>query len=404
MTEPAPPAGPRRVLLLITVLVVAANLRPVITVVGPLIEQIGADTGLSPAALGLLGSVPVLSFAVVSPFVQRAAARWGMERTIFFSLLLLAAGTVLRSLAEHLGMVAEMPLFAGTVLLSVAIGVGNVLVPAVVKRDFPDRVPQMTGLYTAVLVGSAAVASGLAVPLAGGIGWELTLGGGAVLALLTAALWTLRLRHRTPDDGGSCSGVPASAPVPMRSMWRSPLAWQVTLYFGLQSSVFYTMLTWFPAVQTYQGIGEAAAGWLLATYQAVGIVASLLVGQVMQRRGDHRAVSCALGLMMGGGILGMALAPALMPFWALVAGFASGASLMASLTLISERAPSPRLAGQLSGMAQGVGYLLAALGPVAAGSVFQVAGSWTPVLIGVAVVGCLQAIVGLSAGRDLRTH
>lgn len=395
-------------LLVVTVLVVAANLRPAITGVGPLIEQIGADTGLSPAVLGLLGSVPVLSFAVVSPLVQRASVRWGMERTVFFSLLLLAGGTVLRSLAEYLALPAEAPLFVGTVLLSVAIGVGNVLVPAVVKRDFPDRVPQMTGLYTAVLVGSAAGSSGLAVPLAAGIGWELTLGSSAVLALLTAALWTLRLRHRQPESGDWPSTDPApgarTPPVSAPSIWRSAVAWQVTLYFGLQSAIFYTMLTWFPAVQTHHGIGEASAGWWLAVYQAVGMVASLLVGQIMQRRADHRLVACALGVMMGVGILGMGILPDLMPLWALLAGFASGSSLMASLTLISVRAPSPERAGQLSGMAQGVGYLLAAGGPVAAGAVFQALGSWTPVLVGVALVGFLQGLFGLLAGRDVRTR
>lgn len=415
MVKPVNPAGPHRVLLLVTVLVVAANLRPAITAVGPLLKEIGADTGLSPAALGLLGSVPVLSFAVVSPLVQRASGRWGAERVVFFALFLLAGGTVLRSLAEYLIVPTQVPLFVGTVMLSAAIGVGNVLVPAVVKRDFPERVPQMTGLYTAVLVGSAAVSSGLAVPLAGGLGWELTLGSSAVLALMTAALWSLRLVRRPFDAGppsaGSSSGTASRAsaaetsvpPVSRPSMWRSAVAWQVTLYFGLQSAIFYTMLTWFPAVQTSHGIGEATAGWWLAAYQAVGMVASLMVGQIMQRRADHRVVACALGVTMGIGILGMALVPGLMPLWALVAGFASGSSLMASLTLISMRAPSPESAGQLSGMAQGVGYLLAAAGPVAAGAVFQEVGSWVPVLVGVAAVALLQGILGLFAGRDTRT-
>lgn len=167
--------GPSQLMLLVTVLIVAANLRPAITAVGPLIERIGEDTGLGPAALGLLGAIPAVGFGVVALFVAAAGRRWGLERSIFFALLLLAAGTLLRSLP-----LGGFSLFAGTILLSAAIGVGNVLVPAVVKRDFPGRVPAVTGLYTAVLVGCAAVASGTAVPVAAAHGWELTLGVSAI--------------------------------------------------------------------------------------------------------------------------------------------------------------------------------------------------------------------------------
>ncbi|KUG58079.1 CynX/NimT family MFS transporter [Nesterenkonia jeotgali] len=444
--EPSPPTRLPHVLMVVTVLIVAANLRPAITVVGPLIERIGEDTGLGPAALGLLGAIPALGFGVVALFVAALGRRWGLERTIFVSLLLLGVGTALRSLP-----LGGFSLFAGTVILSAAIGVGNVLVPAVVKRDFPARVPVMTGLYTAVLVGCAAIASGSAVPVAAATGWEFTLGVSAIFALISAALWGVRLgtpRRRgassrpaagaasrpelgstdapehhdaspaapdaeaaraTPestesldpaprDDVGSLPEAPAPG-TPGRSMWRSAVAWQVTAYFALQSGIFYLMLTWFPAIQTSHGVIDAAAGFWLGAYQAIGILASLVTGPIMQRAADQRAVIVALAGIMFFGVLGIILLPAAMPVWALVVGFASGGNLLAGLTLISMRARTAGEAGRLSGMAQGVGYLLAAVGPLLAGSLFELSGSWSLVLWIIAGAVVVMALVGLLAGR-----
>lgn len=414
-------SAPRRLphlLMVVTVLIVAANLRPAITAVGPLIERIGEDTGLGPAALGLLGAIPALGFGVVALFVAALGRRWGLERTIFVSLLLLGLGTLLRSLP-----LGSFSLFAGTVILSAAIGVGNVLVPAVVKRDFPARVPVMTGLYTAVLVGCAAVASGTAVPVAAARGWEFTLGVSALFALVSAALWGVRLRGPQRTDSGSAAtpggsdltspaaatGTDVSSAVPFPAlpaagsrsgtMWRSAVAWQVTAYFALQSGIFYLMLTWFPAIQTSHGVTEAAAGFWLGAYQAIGILASLVMGPIMQRAQDQRAVVVALAAIMFIGVLGIIFLPAAMPAWSLIVGFASGGNLLAGLTLISMRARTSGEASRLSGMAQGVGYLLAAVGPLLAGTLFEFTGSWSPVLWIIAAAVVVMAVVGLFAGR-----
>lgn len=403
--EESSPRGLPRLLMIVTVLIVAANLRPAITAVGPLIERIGEDTGLGPAALGLLGAIPALGFGIVALFIAALGRRWGLERTIFLSLLLLGLGTLLRSLP-----LGAFSLFAGTVILSAAIGVGNVLVPAVVKRDFPARVPVMTGLYTAVLVGCAAVASGTAVPVAAAKGWEFTLGVSAIFALLSAALWGVRLKGSRRTGSASAAAprslgamVPDPAPPVSGShggtMWSSAVAWQVTAYFALQSGIFYLMLTWFPAIQTSHGVTEAAAGFWLGAYQAIGILASLVVGPIMQRAQDQRAVVVALAGIMFLGVLGIVFFPAAMPAWALIVGFASGGNLLAGLTLISMRARTSAEAGRLSGMAQGVGYLLAAVGPLLAGTLFEVTGSWSPVLWIIAAAVVVMAVVGLFAGR-----
>ncbi|MGJ9404803.1 MFS transporter [Nesterenkonia aurantiaca] len=402
-TEESSPRGLPQLLMIVTVLIVAANLRPAITAVGPLIERIGEDTGLGPAALGLLGAIPALGFGVVALFIAALGRRWGLERTIFISLLLLGLGTLLRSLP-----LGAFSLFAGTIILSAAIGVGNVLVPAVVKRDFPARVPVMTGLYTAVLVGCAAVASGTAVPVAAAKGWEFTLGVSAIFALLSAALWGVRLKGSRRTGSATASrglGTMVPDPAPPASgshggtMWRSAVAWQVTAYFALQSGIFYLMLTWFPAIQTSHGVTEAAAGFWLGAYQAIGILASLVVGPIMQRAQDQRAVIVVLAGIMFLGVLGILFFPVAMPAWALIVGFASGGNLLAGLTLISMRARTSGEASRLSGMAQGVGYLLAAVGPLLAGTLFEFTGSWSPVLCIIAVAVVVMAVVGLFAGR-----
>ncbi|MDZ5078322.1 MFS transporter [Nesterenkonia sp. HG001] len=422
----APSAGPSRLLLLATVLLVAANLRPAITVVGPLIEQIGVENGISPSALGLLGALPVLSLGVFSPLVHRLSARIGMERSILLGLVVLAGGTVLRSLPGGQMPSGAWTLYLGTAIIGAAIAVGNVLVPAVVKRDFPHQVPLMTGLYTATLVGAAAVASGVAVPLAELVGWELTLGAAALLALATAGIWVRRgpppprgaLREGpvregpvrlgrqglVPVEGRGAEGVTGRSGAgpagrPGRALLRSPVAWQVTAYFGLQSAVFYVMLTWLPSIQTYQGVTPVVAGWWLSGYQAMGIVASLVVGPLMQRTSDQRVIAVGLSAMMGLGVAGMAFAPELLPIWCLISGFASGATLLVSLTMVSLRARTPQQAARLAGMAQGIGYLVAGLGPLAAGVLVDVAGSWLPVLQVLLVVVGVQGMAGWFAGR-----
>ncbi len=397
-------------LLIATVLVVAANLRPAISAVGPLLEQIRSDTGLSTWLLGLLGAIPVLSFGVISPFVHVLSVRWGLERSIFASLLLLAAGTVVRSLPPgalpgDAATSAQFSLLSGTVILSVAIGVGNVLVPAVVKRDFPDRVPLMTGLYTATMAGSAALASGSAVPLAGSLGWELALGAGAVLALLASGLWSLRLRGSAPaEEAMFPTATPAAASdARLPSMWRSPVAWQVTAYFALQAGIFYLLLTWYPAILGYHGIGEAHAGWMLSLWQGVGIAASLLVGPVLQRARDQRLVSFIVSCGMAVALTGILLAPSWVVVWSVLGGFSTATMLLLALTMISLRARTPQEAGKLSGMSQGVGYLCAAIGPLLAGAAFDLTGSWNPVLYGLLAAVGLLAVAGLLAGRNVHT-
>lgn len=402
------PGAPSRLLLVVTVLVIAANLRPAITVVGPLIERIGQETGLSAAALGVLGALPVFTFAAVSPFVHLLGRLWGIERVIFAALFVLVLGTLLRAAPG-----VPYSLFGGTVILAAAIGVINVLVPILVRRDFPERIPMMTGAYTASLTAVAALASGVAVPLADGIGWQYTLASAALVALCAAALWSLRLRstagssrdqqlvHAAHPDAVT-SGRALEDQAQERSVWRSGLAWQVTLFFGLQASIFYFLLTWLAAIHTYHGFSERAAGYSVAAYQAIGIIGTLVISRLMQRMDDHRYVVVGLGAGMILGLSGMILLPNLMPWWAMVCGVSSTSTLLVGMTMISLRANSPEQATQLSGMAQGLGYVVAGVLPIMAGNVFDATGSWMLPLYAALGVTVVYTVLGYFSGRDVR--
>jgi CP family cyanate transporter-like MFS transporter len=388
--------SPAGLLLAASVLVAAANLRPSITAVGPVLHLVAQDTGLGAPALGLLGAIPILTFAVTSPLVHGVSRRFGIEHTVFASLLVLAGGTILRSVP---GAVAD--LWIGTVLLGAAIAMINVLLPTLVKRDFPDRIPVVTGAYSSILSGFAALASGFALPMSGALSWRGAIGAWAILAVLSAAVWFPRLRRDRVRHGEADRARHAASP---GSMWRSPLAWQVAVYMGAQSTGFYLLITWLPTIEATLGVDPIAAGWHLFLYQMMNVVAGLGVTAFLQGRRDQRRVGVAVGALSLTAVTGLILAPQLVLVWVVLIGLASGSSLVIALTLVAQRSRTSADATRLSGMVQGLGYGIAALGPVGAGLLFDATGSWTPPLLIVAAAAVLQAVAAIPAGRNRFTH
>ena len=378
--------------LLITVLVVAASLRAAITSVGPLLTLIGNDTHLSKSALGLLGAIPLAAFAIVSPLVQLLVKRFGTERAVLLALVVLTAATVLRSIPGWDGW-----LWIGTAIIGAAIAVGNVLLPTIVKRDFPDHVAAATGGYVAVLSGFAALASGIALPLGNEFGWRISVGAGALLSLIGAIVWLPRLRHQVAVKT-------AAEPPSPGSMWRAPVAWWVAMFFAAQMANFYLLITWLPTIEKHTGQSAVAGGWHLFVFQAAGIVGGLLIPRLMRGRADLRAVSTAVALTMVVAMVGLLLAPALVVLWAIVGGMSAGAALVIGLTFIAARARHTTDAGRLSGMAQSLGYALAMVGPILAGYLLDKTNAWQAPVLLVLVIAVLQLIVGLFAGRDRHTH
>jgi CP family cyanate transporter-like MFS transporter len=383
-------APPAPVLLAAAIVLVAINLRASITVVGPVVDELRADLGLSSAGAGLLTTLPVLAFAGASPIAGPLARRIGIERTLTGALAVLLAGVLLRVTGS------AAAAFAGTALLGVGIAAGNVLLPALVKRDLPSRVGPVTSLYVTLMVACAAIASTVSVPLAddAGLGWKGALAVWAVPAavgLLAWLPWAARAPVR-PANGDD-------APRPTR-MRRSATAWWVTAYMGLQSFAFYVLVAWLPDLLQDDGVAPGAAGVLMGVMQAVSLVATIAVPVLATRRRDQRVLVLASAVVGTSACVGLLVAPGeLALVWTAAVGVAGGATLTLSLAFFVLRTRDGADAAALSGMAQSIGYALAATGPFVFGALRDATGGWdAPVAILVAV-WVLIGLVGMAAGR-----
>jgi len=357
-----------------------------------LIGEIRADTGISNGVAGLLTTLPLLAFGLLSPVAPRLARRFGVERVLLASLLVLAAGILLR----WAGAVAA--LFLGTAILGAAIALGNVLLPGLVKREFPEHAGLMTSVYSTSLGISAALAAGVSVPLAqlDGIGWRGALAVWTLPALLAGVAWLPQLgRSERPAE------LSARSSPGIKDVWRSPLAWQVTLFMGLQSLAYYVTLTWLPEILQGEGMSATVAGWMLGLSQVVAIVTMFLAPLVAERRPSQRGVVAVAVGVSGAGALGLLVAGSTAAtLWVVLLGLGQGASFSLALTFFALRSPDAGHAAALSGMAQSVGYLLAAGGPFLFGVLRDATGSWKVPLTLLLAVTVSLLIAGLGAARD----
>ena len=378
--------------LVLGFVLLAANLRPALTSVAPLIGQIRTDAGISNGVAGMLTGLPLVAFGVLSSIAPWLSRRFGMERVLFASLLVLAAGILVRSA----GTIAT--LFLGTVILGAAIAAGNVLLPSLVKHEFPERTGMMTSVYVTSMAISAAIATGASFPIAerSDVGWRGALALWAILALIAAVAWFPRVRGADPGNAstGASSGI--------TGLWNSALAWQVTLFMGLQALGYYVVLTWLPEIlQEETGMSAAQAGWMLALAQVVVIPSMFLTPVLADRRPSQYGAVVASVSLSGAGTLGLLLAADTMTtLWVVLLGLGQGACFSLALTLFALRAPDSEHAAALSGMAQTAGYSLAAVGLFLFGILRDATHGWTiPLALLCAVVVCLL-ITGLGAARD----
>lgn len=387
--EPAPSA-PRRTAgtaaLVVAVAAVAFNLRPAITSVAPVLTEIQRSTGMSTAQAGLLTTIPVLGFGAFAPLGPWLGRRFGMEAALVGSLVVLAAGILVRSVP------AMALLFLGTVLVGVGIAVGNVVVPALIKRDFPSNPRVATGVYSLALSAGAAGVAGVAVPLSDALGgWRQGLAFWTAPVLLCVVLWAFRLRDAHHDI----------APVHVSArLWRDGLAWQVTIYMGLQSLAFYSMVAWIPTIFEQHGTGATEAGWLLSLAGFASLPSALVAPVLASSAARQRVAVVVTGACNGLALAGLLWHPrAGAVVWMVVLGLAQGSSLALALHFIVARAPDTRRTAELSGMAQTVGYLVAGVGPLGMGALREISGGWTVPLLAMVVLLAPQLFSGLGATR-----
>jgi CP family cyanate transporter-like MFS transporter len=372
------------------VVLVAANLRPAASTVGPLVDQIRDDLSLSATAAGILLTLPVLCFGALGPLAPALGRRVGYARTAAVALCILITGLLMRLLP------GVAPLYVSAALAGTAIAVGNVSLPVLVRQKFPERTGLMTGVFMTSLVGMAALASGVVVPLSHLFdSWRGALAVWAVPALIALVVWLVVNRGRESEP----SGRPQHARV--RPLLRDPLAWQVTAFFGLQSMGFFITLSWLPTIFESHGIGSTEAGILLGVCMVVGLPLALTVPSYAARLSHQRWLVVACTSCIALGFTGLLVAPVGGAWvWAALIGAGQNAAFPIAQIMIQLRSPSVHMTAGLSTMAQSIGYLIAATGPLGMGALHDATGSWTPAVVVLLALLVPQTLVGLGAARD----
>lgn len=390
--------------LFVAICLVAANLRMTIMGVGPLLEQIAAEQGVSSASLGALAALPLIAWGIVSPLAHGLSVRLGMSRTVTWSLIVLAIGTVLRSVPG-----SPANLWIGTALIGASLAIGNVLLPAIIKREFDHRLSLVMGVYTALLGGTSSVASGFVVPLShleisgSALGWRfaLLMTGLAIPPAFIVWVWANRKRSgqaTPPAQRGPVRTHPYASSAG-RAIWRDPLAWAVAGYMGAQSAVFYIISTWLAPISAGFGRSAVLAGFDVMLFQVVGVAGSLCFSLVFHGR-MQRLLPVLLPAVAMAMSCGIVLVPTLLTVWIMVAGVVAGTTLSLSVMLTAMRARTAEHATALSGMAQSVGYLLAAAGPIVFGLLYDFTHGWGWPLAFLVSVSSAQLGLGFSVGRE----
>ncbi|WP_443050510.1 CynX/NimT family MFS transporter [Streptomyces sp. NBC_00286] len=423
--KPAPRAWGTR-LVIVGLVLTAFNLRPAITSLGALLEEVRTGLGMSGSVAGLLTSVPTLCFAVFGVMAPRLARRFGPGTVVCAGMVAIAAGLAIRPFAGN-----TAGFLAASALALMGIAVSNILMPVIVKRWFPNRVGSMTGLYSMAMALGTAAPAAVTVPMTGALGgsWQWGLAVWAGVAALAVVPWVLLVRDRgaAPGSGaGSASGTAAAvapsasgtaaAAAPSASgaasasdarrepdavrITRSRTAWALAVFFGLQATAAYITMGWMPQIFRDAGVPAGTAGLLLAVTMVMGVPLSFVIPKVATRLPHQGPIAIALGLCGLTGYAGLYFAPAGGAWvWALLLGIANCAFPLA-LTLIGMRTRSSAGVAKLSAFAQSTGYLISMPGPLLVGVLYQHSGGWGLPLALMTALMIPQIVVGFLAGRD----
>jgi CP family cyanate transporter-like MFS transporter len=388
----------------------AFNLRTTVTSITPLLDVVGHEFGFGATMAGFIGMLPAAAFATFGAATPALARRIGLVRTVLLGMALAAAGLVLRSLAGGMGL-----LIAGSLVSLAGMGIGNVVLPPLVKRYFPHRVGTLSVVYITALQAGTIMAALLAVPLANAFGWRLSMGAWALTAGVAMLPWLALLRSDAtarqasplaapddvPDTGPDATGneadddVPAagatdleSTPSSRNRVWHTALGWGMALMFGMTSLATYAMFTWMPRIFTDAGASPAFGGAMVALYTGFSLLGGLVVPALAVRMPNTFVLALACAVAQFAGFAGLWLAPMAAPWlWATLIGI-GGCTFPLGLTLINLRTRTPTGSAALSGFTQGVGYTLACLGPLLFGLLKDASGglAWPFAMLAVSVV------------------
>lgn len=362
------------------------NLRAALTGVGPLVSMIQSDLHLSSGATGFITTIPLLAFAAMSLLVSKISAKLGEGKTILLSFFIMAAGLLVRSYLGTAG------LFLGTVLAGVGIAFGNVLLPVIIKGKFPEKAAALTSVYTASMGLFASISAAISAPLALHVGWRNSMAVWVILVVIGILFWLPFVSMKMKQEHGDA----------VKGLFKNSIAIWLSLFMGLQSLLFYCFVAWLPTILAVKGFDAETAGYLFSIYQILGIPASFITPLLAGRKNDQRWVVC---LIAAAYVLGLLMITAfqikaVISIGVAICGFCSGCCLSIAMLMINTRASNAAVSGQLSGMSQAAGYILAAVGPSAMGVVFDLTQNWTITLTILIVIMVPLFTAGWNAAKD----
>ncbi|MDM1507296.1 MFS transporter [Myroides odoratimimus] len=383
----------KKLLMLLGIIFIASNLRAPLTSVGPVISEISKSLALSNTTAGLVTTIPLMAFGFLSSMVPKISCRYGMELVLLGSLILLSIGLVIRPYGSL------VTLFLGAALVGIAITVGNVLMPAYIKSNYQKNVGTMMGIYSVAMNLTAALAAGFSISLGKftEMGWKGSIGVWLVLSIVTILIWLPQVKKKQAIEGSN-RGFTEEKKV---HMYSSKLAWAVTVFMGVQSLLFYCLAAWLPKVAITWGIPKEDAGWLLSYMQFAQLPMTFIGAIIASKLSNQKLLAIGTGVLFAIGIAGLLIFKVnMIALWCVLIGTASGLAFSLSMLFFVLRTSSTTQAAELSGMAQSIGYLIAACGPPVFGALFDVTQSWSMSLIFLLVMSITLIVSGGIAGKN----
>lgn len=381
-------------LLILAILFIASTLRSPITSVGPLIPIFRNELEVTNAMIGLINTLPLIAFGIFSSFVPTLSRKLGMEITLLMAMVVLSIGIYIRSIGD-----ISMLLF-GTLLLGIAISVGNVLMPGLIKSSFPYRIGLMTGIYSVSMNLFAALASGISVPITTipSLDWRNAMQLWSIISIIAVVVLVLRLPVIRSSRKKVFVEMKSQPPT---ALFKSKIAWAVTFFMGFQSFIPYSLFTWLPDILLAKGFSESDAGWLIAILQ-MGIIPTTFVAPIIAAKmNNQRVIGCTAGLLFFSGLLGITLTSSnLLIAFLILTGIGAGTAFSLAMMFFVLRTETVEQSSQLSSMAQSIGYMVAAIGPLLMGSISEWTNGWTIPLVMLMSVALCIAILGTIAGKN----
>ena len=385
-------------LVLCAMILLASNMRAPIVALGSIAPIVKDALHISETQIGWLGAVPMLGFAIGALISPAIGKRFGLENTLIAMIALLTAGMIIRSIVPTWDW-----FLAGTLLLTLAIGFANTLAAPIIKQRTPKHIPLITGLFSLTMTATAGIVSGVVLPLSEQVGWQWALGGWAILGIFAIILWGfLRLRLGSSNHQTAVLPTSSSSDMSSISMWRMPFAWQIAIFMGLQSLLFYTVASFLPSIWASKGLSVIQAGQMGSVFQFMAPISILSLTWLINRGRPIQALAVFASVLNVIGILGVSyLSPNLAWLWSGLMGIGCSAIFTLSMMLFSLRTYTTNQSSELSGMAQAVGYLIAFFGPLGTGWLHEATGSWDLPLLLILILMVVNVVIAWLVSRPV---